>query len=133
DLYSGTVDKDGVIHKTPDIAEMRKNLYSVSISDKKTVNTMRNIYKKYKILLEPHGAVGVAALEMYLKKNKKTTSICLETADPAKFPEIIIRELGIRPKAPTSFKIMEKRKSSHDTIDNNYVELKEYLVKQWNG
>jgi threonine synthase len=131
ELYSGTVDKGGTVHKNPRLNEMKKHLYSVAISDEKTIMTIKKYYKNKKILLEPHGAVGVAAIEIYLEKNKKQTAICLETADPAKFPEIIVKELGIKPKEPASFAKIEKRTAHCDKINNDYAELKNYLVKQW--
>lgn len=129
ELYGGTIDKDGIVHKKPNIKEMAKNLYSVPISDKKTAKTIKETYKKYGIIVEPHGAVGIAALKEYRKIGKKTLAICIETADPAKFPEIIKKELKINPKIPDSLKLMYARKGCPIYMPNSYHDFKNYLLK----
>ena len=58
DLYGGTVDRTGVVHVYPDLKEMRRRIFSVSISDEETKKTIRRVYEQYNLLLEPHGAVG---------------------------------------------------------------------------
>ncbi len=97
DLYGGTVDRSGCVHRYPDVAQMRRNLFSVSVSDSDTRETIRRVYDKYRVILEPHGAVGWKGLESYLAEVGDTGSPCvsLETAHPAKFPEQIIELLGI--------------------------------------
>ncbi|MBI2134481.1 threonine synthase [Candidatus Woesearchaeota archaeon] len=129
DLYKGNLDKDGIIHKMPNIMKMKENLFSVSITDEETIKTIKDIYKKHSIILEPHGAVGIAALNHYRKQHKKTLSVCMETADPAKFPEIIIKEIGARPKVPKSMKIIGKRKGKTILMGNDYKEFRKILLK----
>jgi len=127
DLYGGTVDKEGNVHKDPDIATMRKNLYSVSISDEETVETIKEIYENYNVLLEPHGAVGVAAL-IHHYKNIEKTAVCFETAHPSKFPEIIEEALKIAPKAHPSLVDIDKRVIEPAHLPNDYKAFKEYLL-----
>ena len=52
--------------RVPDLDEMRKRIYSVSISDRETKKTIKRIYEQHRVLLEPHGAVGWAGLERFL-------------------------------------------------------------------
>lgn len=107
DLYGGTLDKDGVVHSQPDIDQMRENLYSISITDEQTIDTIKRWYEKG-VLLEPHGAVGVAALERYRDETGDSTkAICLETAHPGKFPEVIRQELGIEPEKSEHLRVRE--------------------------
>lgn len=128
DLYGGTVDKDGIVHKQPDLEKMRKNLYSISISDRETVNTIKQVYNQYKIFLEPHGAVGYAGLQKYFEENEKSLSIVLETAAPAKFPEIIEQEIGIKPEPTESLQKMSGRKGQADYLSCDYTAFKKYLI-----
>ncbi len=130
DLYNGILDKDGIVHKKPNLKEMKKHLYSTAISDEETVKTISKIYKRYKIIVEPHGAVGIAALIKYFKENKKRLSICIETANPAKFPEIIKQKLNISPEIPESLMKIIKRKGKPDYLPNDYGIFKEYLLKK---
>lgn len=126
DLYGGTVDKEGNVYSDPDVDLMRKNLYSVSITDEETVETIKEIYENYNVLLEPHGAVGVAAL-MHHYKNIEKTSLCFETAHPSKFPEIIEQALDITPEAHPSLVDIDKRVKEPEYLPNDYKAFKEYL------
>jgi len=127
DLYGGTVDKEGNVHKKPDVDQMRKYLYSVSISDEETVKTIKEIYEKYNVLLEPHGAVGVAALMHHYDKIDKP-AICFETAHPSKFPEIIEKTLKITPELHPSLVDIDKRVIEPEHLPNDYKTFKNYLL-----
>lgn len=127
DLYGGIVDKDGNVYRKPDVSEMRRNLYSVSISDKETIKTIKEIYEKYSVLLEPHGAVGVAALMSHYKKIDKP-AVCFETAHPSKFPEIIEETLKITPEAHPSLIDIEKRVIGPEHLPNDFKAFKKYLL-----
>jgi len=126
-LYGGTVDKEGNVHKKPDVEKMRQNLYSVSISDEETIKTIEEIYENYNVLLEPHGAVGVAAL-MHHYKNLEKTTVCFETAHPSKFPEIIKETLNITPEAHSSFVGLDKKIDEPKYMPNDYNVFKNYLL-----
>jgi threonine synthase len=127
DLYGGTIDKEGNVFKQPDRKEMKKHLYSVSISDKETVKTIEEIYREYNILLEPHGAVGVAALMHHYKKIDKP-AICFETAHPSKFPEIIEETLNIFPELHPSLVHIDERVTEPEHLPNDYEAFKNYLL-----
>ncbi len=93
DLYNGQIDETGLIHKNPNLNQLQEDIASYSISDELTKQTIVNFYKRYNRILEPHGAVGWACLEIYRNKyseDGKYKGICFETADPAKFPDEII-------------------------------------------
>lgn len=130
DLYGGTLDKDGTVHRKPDIQEMRKHLYSASISDAETIETIRHVYEKYGTIVEPHGAVGIAALMKFFRENERTLSICMETAAPAKFPEIMKEVLGISPETPPSLSRINRRKASADDLPNDYSKFRQYLLSK---
>ena len=126
-LYGGIVDKEGNVHREPDVSEMRKNLYSVSISDEETVRTIKEVYENYNVLLEPHGAVGVAALMNHYKEIDKP-ALCFETAHPSKFPEIIEEALKITPEPHPSFVDIDDRVIEPEHLPNDYKAFKEYLL-----
>jgi len=58
DLYGGTVDRQGKVYVKPDLAEMRRQIFSLSVSDTVTTETIKETYERYGVILEPHGAVG---------------------------------------------------------------------------
>jgi len=128
-FYEGRMDEKGAIHKQPNMELMKKELFSVSISDERTRETIRSAYENYGLILEPHGAVGWAGLEDLTSREKSTSPcISLETADPAKFPEEIERTLGLKPKIPESLKSIESKKEHYLTIDADYEQFKKHLI-----
>jgi threonine synthase len=130
DLYGGTVDRTGVVHRTPDLEVMKKNIYSVSISDRETKKTIKRVYDQYRVLLEPHGAVGWRGLEVYLELfGDVPLCISLETAHPAKFPDEIRELLQIDPDLPQSIKDIDERAGEPVFLNADYGELGTYLRK----
>lgn len=130
DLYGGTVDRNGVVHKYPDLAEMRKHIFSASVSDAETKDTIRRVYEQHKVLLEPHGAVGWRGLERYTELHGDTPlAVVLETAHPAKFPDEIKEMLGITPELPPSMKDIDARTGEPVLMSGDYGKLREYLLK----
>ena len=90
DLYGGKLDEKGLLQKLPDMDALRNDFYTVSIDDEETRQTMAAVVKEHGTILEPHGAVGWAGLERFFAEHpeaKGTTTISLETAHPAKFPD----------------------------------------------
>ncbi len=128
ELYGGTVDRVGNVHRYPDINEMRQNIFSVSITDNETRQTIKNIHELYRIVLEQHGAVGWAGLETYRKVSAdKHLAVSLETAHPAKFPDEIEKLLGFSPDLPASMKDIDQRQGGSVAMTDNYDNFKNYL------
>jgi len=133
DLYGGQIDEKGVIHRVPNLEELRNDIISYSISDELTKDTIVNFYNKYKKIIEPHGAVGWAALQLYRKdypKNNDVKSITFETADPSKFPEEIIKLIDVVPEMPNSLHlIQDKREFPSPKEISDYMDFKNYLLE----
>jgi threonine synthase len=130
DLFGGTVDRMGKVHKYPDLDEMRRHIFSASISDEETRKNIKRIYESYGTILEPHGAVGWKGLELYLAAyGGESLSVSMETAHPAKFPEEIKALLNILPELPPSMQELESKTGMALPMDNDYDKLKVYLQK----
>lgn len=130
DLYGGTVDRAGHVHKYPDLDNMRRHIFSVSITDEQTRETIRRVYNHYQVILEQHGAVGWAGLEAYWETSpEQKPAICLETAHPAKFPEEIEKLLGVSVPLPESMRNLEQREGSAVPLSGDYGDFKLYLQK----
>jgi threonine synthase len=128
DLYGGTVDRGGTVHKYPDIHEMRRYIFSVSISDEETKKTIKRAYDTYGILLEPHGAVGWRGLQSYCEQFEDfPLCVSLETAHPAKFPDEIKALLNITPDLPQSMKDIDQRRGAPFELSGSYKEFRIYL------
>ncbi len=131
DLYDGQIDEIGKINKQPNIKKMKQDIISYSINNELTKDNIKDFYRKQNKIIEPHGAVGWAALQIYrneFPKFKNYKSITLETADPAKFPEEIINLINIIPKLPKSLKLIQKKEEfPNPTEIRSYLEFKNYL------
>ena len=127
-LYGGQMDETGQVARQPDLSAMREEIYAVSISDEETRQTIREAYSQYKVLLEPHGAVGWAGLVRYLKEfGDWSPAVSLETADPAKFPDEIVRLTGVNPSLPPAMASLDEKEEHYLEMDGSYASLKDYL------
>jgi threonine synthase len=112
-----------------DYLNLKEKMCAISVSDEITAETMREVYEKYKYILDPHGAVGFYALEQYLNNNLDKKGFFLETAHPVKFDSVeeIIGTYGEMPKSVKD--LFEKKKNSTE-IEANYEDLKEILLEK---
>ena len=94
----------GVIDRMPDMDEMRRDLYSIGITNAQHYETMRDVYGNYGVVLDPHGAVGWKTLETFLGGRHDYPSVIYETADPGKFPDDVKEAIDIIPEPPLGMK-----------------------------
>ncbi|MCG8699116.1 MAG: threonine synthase, partial [Bacteroidales bacterium] len=135
-LYGGKMDEKGNISQEPDTKAMHSDMFTYSVSDEITKQTIGEVYKKYNVLIEPHGAVSWKGLETYLKEehngdDKAKICVSLETAHPAKFPKEVNEILGVDPELPASLKGLEGKNEQFDTMDNDYETFKKYLIEKY--
>jgi len=130
DIYGGIMDKEGYVHRPPDLEKMRDAIFSVSVSDDETRETILRAWREFGLLLEPHGAVGWKGLSDYLRVAPfRGPAISVETAHPAKFPEEIEGILGFAPEIPPSLALLESREGEAVTLDGGYPAFKEFLLE----
>ncbi|MBN2519440.1 MAG: threonine synthase [Bacteroidales bacterium] len=136
ELYGGVMNEKGEILKSPDTELLKKNIWATSITDEKTKENIIEAWKKYKLLLEPHGSVAWTGLSEFLKNYKKfdnSQQLCvsLETAHPAKFPGEIVELLGFDPELPDSMKGLDDKPEYLKKLPNNYQIFKDFLVNNY--
>lgn len=130
-VYGGQMDELGVIHRQPDLAAMRRDLFSTSVSDQRTVAGVRDFWNKFQLLLEPHGAV---AWQGFLDWNTveplgDAPAVIVETANPAKFPEEVEKVVGWPPDVPENMLAALKLPEDFDQMGADYETFKAYLLK----
>ena len=122
--------ENGQVNKQPDLGAMRKDLFAVSISDVETSRTIREVYSEYRVLLEPHGSVGWAGLTKYLDEcGDFSPCISLETADPAKFPDEIVKLTSVNPPLPKAMAELDNLEEHFKSMKGDYTSLKSYLIQ----
>ncbi len=137
DLYGGQIDESGDVYKIPNMEELRKDIVSFSINDEATKDTIVKFYEKHKKIIEPHGAVGWAALKIYRKnfpENNNLKSITFETAHPSKFPDEIISLIKISPEMPNILKMIWDNKEFPNPKEiGNYQDFKNFLLEEFSN
>jgi threonine synthase len=134
DFYGGQLDEVGKLNEPADMEAMRKDIYSISITDDETKRTITDAFKKYKLILEPHGSVGWQGLQKYIEQTGNGADklyISVETAHPAKFPEQVTELTGIDPKLPPSLQGIEEKPESFEKMKVDYSEFKAYLINKF--
>ncbi|MBN2167558.1 MAG: threonine synthase [Marinilabiliaceae bacterium] len=71
---------------------VKNKLTAYSFSDQEIREIIKEVYSKYNYILDPHGATGYGALKRHLKDGE--TGLFIETAHPAKFPEVVEPVIG---------------------------------------
>ena len=108
-----------------DFLDLKKKMEAVSVSDEKTIETMREVFEKHKYILDPHGAVGFYALRKYLEKSPNKKGFFLETAHPVKFDSV--ERIFDMPEAVKNLFEKERFKTE---IEANYEDLKKILLEK---
>ncbi|MBN2812898.1 MAG: threonine synthase [Bacteroidales bacterium] len=132
-LYGGIMDENGNITQQPDVEQMHRDIYAVSVTDKHTTEIMRDVYNRHQVTLEPHGAAGWAGLMNFFNRfpdedKAESLAVCLETAHPAKFPDEIRTHLDVDPALPPALEGLDNREEFFEKLDNNYAHFKAWLT-----
>jgi threonine synthase len=113
-----------------DITSMREALFSASFSDDETRNCIAEVYAEHNYVLDPHGAVGMLALNSFREKEKSSAyGIVLETAHPAKFPEAYSDEVRKAIEVPERLRQSLQGKKQSVRLSSRFQDLKTFLLE----
>jgi len=90
------------------------------------LRTIKALYAKYGVTVDPHTADGVKVGLEY--REPGVPLVCLETALPAKFAETIRAALGREPERPAEFAGLEARPQRFELIPADAERLKRYIA-----
>ena len=97
---TGKVIQEGVMDAPPDLKSMRRDFWSISVSNPDHYTAIQEVYEQYGIMMEPHGAVGWRALDTFLGGSHERLAVIYETADPGKFPDEVKEAIDVVPDVP---------------------------------
>jgi threonine synthase len=90
------------------------------------ISTIRMIFSKYGVMIDPHTADGVkVALE---HREPGVPLLCLETAQPAKFAATLREALGREPERPAEFRDLERLPQRFTVIERDADAVKRYIA-----
>ena len=123
------LEKDGYfdLSKTPYFARVQEfGLASGTSKHADRIATIRRVYQQYGAVIDPHTADGIkAGLE---HREDGIPLVCMETALPAKFEEIIREALGQGPQRPPGYENIESLPQRFDTLPAEVDRLKAYIA-----
>lgn len=106
-------------------SELGQLLSGYSIGDEATRDAMRRAFATHGYIMDPHTAVGAAALERCRAEqtNSHAPAVLVATAHPAKFGTIVEQTLGMPPEIPEQLRAVLDREERITPIANDYQEL----------
>jgi threonine synthase len=108
---------------------LQQTLHAYSIMDDTTRQAIMEVYHLKNYVMDPHGAVGYAALQHHLKLHPGSKGIFLETAHPSKFQTVLETPAGPSTFPHTIMELMKKEKRSI-MMKADYQQLKEFLMQK---
>ena len=111
-----------------------RDIKGYAFTDDQTVEAMQSVFREFKYLLDPHGAIGYLGLKQYLSENEgDVNGIFLETAHPAKFTEVVEKAIQQKVDLPPALKRFINGKKKSIMISNGYDDFKKTLLHQLTG
>ena len=110
-----------------ELNKIKSDFCSSTVSDELTKQTLKNVYKQYQLLIDPHTATAFKAAEL---NSSDEEMLILSTAHPCKFSETVHQATGIEPKIPENIKNILNKKESYITLDNNLGAIKHYILER---
>jgi threonine synthase len=107
---------------------LKQLISGYSISDEETKATISSVYHQHHYLLDPHGAVGYAALQKYLALHPVNEGIILETAHPVKFPGSVETIIGHSLTYPPQVERIRNKPKKSTRIEASYHQVKDFLL-----
>ncbi len=100
---------------------------SHSVSEAETIETIKNFYEEHQYLLDPHTAVGVRAASE--SKDSDRPVVCLATAHPAKFGEVVSQAIGKEPDLPSALANLQTKESRCEVLDADVTQIRQFIEK----
>ncbi|MFM9053086.1 MAG: threonine synthase [Bacteroidota bacterium] len=112
-----------------DYEAMKQDIVGYRVDEHATRAAMVDCHGKCGYVLEPHGAVGYDAWKR-IGDDHRSQGIILETAHPAKFPDVIKESLGIDPLIPDRLATIVSKEKHSTLIPIGLAPLKDFLLSR---
>ena len=103
----------------------KSHIISGTSNHKARIETIREIHRKYGVLVDPHTADGLKV--GFEHREKDIPLVCLETALPAKFSESIVEAIGAEPSRPDGYYNLEDLPQRYVEMDADATEIKTFI------
>ena len=107
--------------------KINTDFLSSKMSEEEVLETIKKVYEKFDIVLDPHSAIGYGAFD---KVNLSGNNIVLATAHPCKFPDAIKNAINLKAELPKELMYIINEKENYDIIDNNIDKVKQHIKER---
>lgn len=108
--------------------EMANMISAFSFDDKMTKEAMLKANKNHSYIFDPHGAVAYLGWKEFEKMDDhKFFGVCLETAHPAKFIDVVEATLNIEIPIPYVLSVLIKKEKKSIILSSEYVHFHDFL------
>ncbi len=114
----------GIKFPAEDTALVQQEFGTYSATNEETEAVITSFYKTTGYTLDPHTACGVAA---GLRLETESPVICLSTAHPAKFPDVVVKATGKAPEKPAGIVKLEGLPRKVADMPNDAEAVKEFI------
>lgn len=99
------------------------------LTDRRTKNTLKDLYEGYNYLADPHSTVAYAALKNYLTPESEI-GIFLATAHPAKYYEVVKQTIpDVELEMPSFLEEVLRKEKKIISLSSKFDDLKDFLRK----
>jgi threonine synthase len=112
--------------------QMQTLFHAVRVDDHDTLETIERVAKDNDYVLDPHSAVGVAAMKRALKDGAIDASlqtVALACAHPSKFPDAVKKATGLHPELPQHLSDLSEREEHYTVLPNDYDAVVSFINK----
>ncbi len=106
---------------------IKKDFCACKVSDKETLEIIKNIADKLDFIIDPHTATAVGASK---KLNLEYETLILGTAHPYKFLETIKIATNKEVNMPNQLSKILNKKEKYDILENNISDVKSYILER---
>ena len=103
------------------------NFLSSSTNESEILETIKTVYEKFNIVLDPHSAIGYGAFD---KVHLDGNNVVLATAHPCKFPDAIEKAISLKAELPNELAFVLDQKENYDIIENNLTKIKQHIKER---
>ncbi len=118
--------KTGKIDLSGHHDQIRRDFVAAAVTESEVTETIAAFYREYEYILDPHTAVGVKAAQKF--KTVGVPMVCLATAHPAKFGEVVEQAIGRQPVIPESLTGITTKPARCLLMDAEKAKIQEFLA-----
>jgi threonine synthase len=127
DVMNDIKKKGKYIINKESLDKINNNFLSTSMNEEEVLKTIKLVYDKFDIVLDPHSAIGYGAFD---KINLKGNNVVLATAHPCKFPSAVKKAISFDSKLPDELSYILNEKENYDIVENNLDKIKQYIKER---